>query len=206
MLYGSGIVLILAGLVCLKIDRRMAHWFYRRIGRGLDGFLHRTTHFAKAAFWLAAAIIGFCAAFAYRHYVGDAPLARDVQDVSAAFICALALGTIIAHILKLCLGRHRPRDEIEMGVYGFEPFACRLSLNSFPSGHSLTIFLVAVMATSVWPPGAPLWFLAAAWLSVTRAMITAHYLSDVCIGAGIGLICAKIVLFYGFPQLALSWF
>lgn len=184
----------------------MAHWFYRNIGRSLDRFLHKTTHFAKAAFWLAAAILGFCGAWCWQWRFGANPFAGDVQAVSGAFILALGLGTIIAHILKLVMGRHRPRDEIEMGVYGFEFFACRLSLNSFPSGHSLTIFLVAVMATALWPLGAPVWFLVAAWLSATRAMITAHYISDVCVGAGIGLISAKIVLTCVYPQLALSWF
>jgi len=47
----------------------------------------------------------------------------------------------------------------------------------------------------------PVWFAVAALLAVTRALLTAHFLSDVLIGAGIGLIAAREVLQLGFPGL-----
>ena len=69
--------------------------------------------------------------------------------------------------------------------------SCRLpsilEYNSFPSGHALTICCVAVIFTCVWPLWWPVWFAIAALLAVTRALLTAHFLSDVLIGAGIGL-------------------
>ena len=74
------------------------------------------------------------------------------------------------------------------------------------SGHALTICCVAVIFTCVWPSCAPVWFAVAASLAVTRALLTAHFLSDVLIGAGIGLIAAREVLFLGFPGYAPGWF
>jgi membrane-associated phospholipid phosphatase len=65
---------------------------------------------------------------------------------------------------------------------------------------------VAVIFTCVWPVFAPLWFAIAAGLAVTRALLTAHFLSDVMIGAGIGLIAAREVLLLGFPGFAPVWF
>jgi hypothetical protein len=41
---------------------------------------------------------------------------------------------------------------------------------------------------------------------LTRAFLTAHFLSDVLVGAGIGLIVARETLSYFFPHLAPSWF
>ena len=38
------------------------------------------------------------------------------------------------------------------------------------------------------------------------ALLTAHFLSDVLIGAGIGLIAAREVLQLGFPGFAPTWF
>jgi membrane-associated phospholipid phosphatase len=65
---------------------------------------------------------------------------------------------------------------------------------------------VAVIFTCVWPSLWPIWFAAAAILAVTRALLTAHFLSDVLIGAGIGLIAAREVLVLGFPGYAPGWF
>jgi membrane-associated phospholipid phosphatase len=70
----------------------------------------------------------------------------------------------------------------------------------------LTICCVAVIFTCVWPMWWPVWFGVAALLAVTRALLTAHFLSDVLIGAGIGLIAAREVLQLGFPGFAPTWF
>ena len=43
-------------------------------------------------------------------------------------------------------------------------------------------------------------------LGVTRALLTAHFLSDVLIGGGIGLIAAREVLLLGFPGYSPVWF
>jgi membrane-associated phospholipid phosphatase len=65
---------------------------------------------------------------------------------------------------------------------------------------------VAVVFTCVWPAWWPAWFAIAALLAVTRALLTAHFLSDVLIGAGIGLIAAREVLQLGFPGFSPTWF
>jgi membrane-associated phospholipid phosphatase len=93
-----------------------------------------------------------------------------------------------------------------MGLYGFRPLAFNPDYNSFPSGHALTICCVAVIFTCVWPSWWPVWFAVAALLAVTRALLTAHFLSDVLIGAGIGLIAAREVLQLGFPGFSPGWF
>jgi membrane-associated phospholipid phosphatase len=95
---------------------------------------------------------------------------------------------------------------MEMGLYGFVPLAFNTNFNSFPSGHALTIFCVAVIFTCVWPMLWPLWFAIAAFLAGVRALLTAHFLSDVLIGGGIGLITAREVLLLGFPGFAPGWF
>ena len=125
---------------------------------------------------------------------------------SLAFIASLVVGSAVLHVIKLVLGRRRPRDDMEMGLYGFVPLAFTPAYNSFPSGHALTICCVAVIFTCVWPMWWPLWFGIAAFLAVTRALLTAHFLSDVMIGAGIGLIAAREVLLLGFPSFSPNWF
>ncbi|GAA0530988.1 hypothetical protein FHS83_002624 [Rhizomicrobium palustre] len=206
LLFWAGLFFILIGLAAIAIDRRAVHVFYDHVSLSFHTFLNKTTHLAKAAHWLALSVVVAAVTGVMLHGGNTSPLIHTAFEASVAFILALGLGTIIIHTCKFFLGRRRPRDELEMGLYGFIPFGFKLKHNSFPSGHALTIFCVAVVATALFPQGAVVWFALAFWLAITRALLTAHFLSDVFVGAGIGLLCARTVLIYGFPNLALSWF
>jgi membrane-associated phospholipid phosphatase len=206
MLLWAGFLSILIGIAALAIDRRAAHFIYDHVSGNAHRRLDAITHYAKAGHWLAAAILALIVAATLRHF--DV-LAREVSllvNYSLAFIASLTLGSAILHVIKLVLGRRRPRDDMEMGLYGFMPLAFNSDYNSFPSGHALTICCVAVIFTCVWPMWWPAWFAIAAILAVTRALLTAHFVSDVLIGAGIGLIAAREVLLLGFPGFSPGWF
>jgi membrane-associated phospholipid phosphatase len=206
MLFWAGFILIASGLGALLIDRALAHFIYDHVNARAHKFLDSITHYAKAGHWLAAAIIALVGAAIARHFGArgkDLPL---LINYSIAFIAMLTLGSAVLHMIKLVLGRRRPRDDMEMGLYGFQPFAFNLEFNSFPSGHALTICCVAVIFTCVWPAWWPLFFAVAFVLAVTRTLLTAHFLSDVLIGAGIGLIAGREVLMLGFPGYAPGWF
>jgi membrane-associated phospholipid phosphatase len=206
MLLWAGVLLILIGVACLPIDRRAAHLIYDHESAAFERFLQRTTHFAKAAHWLVAAIVAYAIAQVVLTFREGNSIARLVSDLALAFIVCLAVGSIILHGMKLIIGRRRPRDDMEMGLYGFVWFKFRLDYNSFPSGHALTIMSVAVIASCVWPHLAILWFAVALWLGLTRAFLTAHFLSDVFVGAGIGLLASRETLLYLFPHLPPPWF
>lgn len=194
----------------MAIDRRAVHFFYDHVSLRFHRFLNSTTHLAKAAHWLTVAVIAAAASWLWlrsSEHGGQHHAAVTLAFHSAlAFILALGLGTIVIHSAKLLLGRRRPRDELELNRYGFIPWGFDLKHNSFPSGHALTIFCVAVIATTLLPQASLLWFAIALWLALTRALLTAHFLSDVFVGAGIGLLCAREVLVHWFPALALPWF
>ena len=206
MLLWAGFVSILVGLLALIIDRPLAHFIYDHVSGGVHKALDSITHYAKAGHWLAAAIIALIVAAGLRHFSVYPEQVAQLINYSLAFIASLTLGSAILHVIKLVIGRRRPRDDMEMGLYGFMPLAFNSDYNSFPSGHALTICCVAVIFTCVWPLWWPLWFGIAAILAVTRALLTAHFLSDVLIGAGIGLIAAREVLLLGFPGFAPAWF
>jgi membrane-associated phospholipid phosphatase len=206
MLLWAGFVFILIGLAALAIDRPLAHFIYDHVSARAHKALDSITHYAKAGHWLAAAILALIAAAVMRRFGMLAEEATQLINYSLAFIASLTMGSAILHVIKLVLGRRRPRDDMEMGLYGFTPLAFNLDYNSFPSGHALTICCVAVIFTCVWPMWWPVWFAVAALLAVTRALLTAHFLSDVLIGAGIGLIAAREVLLLGFPGYSPGWF
>ena len=206
MLLWAGLLFILTGLLALAIDRRLAHFIYDHVSARAHKALDGVTHYAKAGHWLAAAVLALIVAAGLRHFHVFPEEVAQLINYSLAFIASLTLGSAILHVIKLVIGRRRPRDDMEMGLYGFMPLAFNSDYNSFPSGHALTICCVAVIFTCVWPHWWPVWFAVAALLAVTRALLTAHFLSDVLIGAGIGLIAAREVLQLGFPGFSPAWF
>jgi len=197
MLLWLGIVLIVAGVAAIATDRWSSHAIYEHVGARFWRFLDRTTHLAKASHWLIAAALAYLIAW----LIG----AETARRYALTFVASIAIGSTILHASKLLLGRRRPRDDMEMGLYGFEFLSFNLDRNSFPSGHALTITCVAVIASVIWPAMWPLWFAIAAWLALTRALLTAHYLSDVLVGAGIGMICAREAALYLLPHTP-GWF
>src|SRR3954467_7899371 len=184
MLLWTGWILIALGIAALPLDRRIAHFLYDHVSDKAHKRLDGITHAAKAGHWLGGAILALVVAALARNFGIDRPEVAMLVNYSLAFIASLTVGSAVLHMIKLVLGRRRPRDDMEMGLYGFVPFAFSTNFNSFPSGHALTIFCVAVIFTCVWPMFWPLWFAIAAFLAGVRALLTAHFLSDVLIGGG----------------------
>ena len=206
MLFWAGLLLIALGIFALAIDRALAHFIYDHVNARTHKFLDSITHYAKAGHWLGAAILALAGAAIARHFGAHGAEIPRLINYPLAFIAMLTLGSAVLHVIKLALGRRRPRDDMEMGLYGFQPFAFNLEYNSFPSGHSLTISCVAVIFTCVWPGWWPLFLAIAFVLASTRALLTAHFLSDILIGAGIGILAGREVLLLGFPGYAPHWF
>ncbi|HUO99725.1 MAG TPA: phosphatase PAP2 family protein [Rhizomicrobium sp.] len=206
MLLWVGLLFVASGIGCVAIDRRATHFIYDHVDTRLHGFLNATTHLAKAAHWLIAAVAAYAVCWCWLSFGQFNAAVKLALNCALAFIIGLGAGSALLHATKLVLGRRRPRDELEMKLYGFVLFGFDLSMNSFPSGHALTIACVAVVATALWPHLALLWFAIALWLALTRALLSAHFLSDVLVGFGAGLISAREVLVNLFPALAPSWF
>jgi membrane-associated phospholipid phosphatase len=206
MLLWAGVALLLAGMAAFAIDRRAAHYFHAKVDWRLERILHRTTDWAKGALWLMIASLAFIASRVMARCWGPSSATDLLNAMSLAFLASLAAASVVLHAIKILLGRRRPRDELELNLYGFRLFTFDLASDSFPSGHALTIFCVAVVLSAAAPRLTPLWFIAATLLALTRALLNSHYVSDVLVGAAIGLITTREVLLNFFPALAHNWF
>ena len=107
------------------------------------------------------------------------------QAVSAAALAA-AMGIVIFLNLKKTIGRRRPS--------AFEPHCWATLLPpdqfSFPSGHTITAFAVA-LSLSQWNPELAVGLLfCAVSIAASRILLGMHFLSDVLAGAAIGAILA----------------
>jgi len=206
MLLWFGLFLLVLGVACFAADRRAAHFFHDRIHIRIHRRLWRTTDWAKGARWLIASTLVYAFTELAVLIFGPRPTLLYTANLALAFLVSLAVGSAILHTAKTLLGRRRPRDELELKLYGFEPFSFKFQYDSFPSGHALTIFCVAVIACSVFPQLALLWFAIALYLALTRAFLNAHFLSDVFVGSAVGILSTRETVIYLFPSLFQSWF
>ena len=198
--------LFILGAFALRIDRETASYLRARLETPPLQFAWKITNFAKGLPWIIAALLFYVSVQGLMAANGETPFLREVSSFSLALLASFVAGSVVLHTIKIFLGRRRPRDDYEHGLYGFRFFTWEMQFDSFPSGHAMTILCVAVVLSAVVPWLAPLWLLLAAGLAATRALMTAHFVSDVLIGAAIGILAARETLLLGFPQLAPAWF
>lgn len=123
----------------------------------------------------------------------EAAIARWRQHARSWVFMLLSMlsAGVILHLIKLTVGRPRPKHLIEDGTYfGFEPFS---GFNSFPSGHSQAIFS-ALLALAFMVPRYTKWLMAlAALVALSRVGVSAHYLSDVVMGSYLAILVAVLL-------------
>lgn len=206
MLAWLALLFAVAGSLTLIADVRLAEYFRAHVKGKPRRHLRLVTDVAKGAHWLGLAFAIYGLVQLYIAMEGETPWARHASDVTLALLMSMVVASAILHTIKLLLGRRRPRDYFEHGLSGVRALALDSQYDSFPSGHAVTIFCVATIASAVAPQFAIVWFAIAAFLALTRALLTSHYLSDVFFGAALGLIVARETITLCFPQLAPGWF
>mgnify|MGYP001188950807 CR=1 FL=1 len=149
--------------------------------RNLAAFL---AHSGDSWFWGAALIIlWFMSSSAWKEWA------------VVEFVCISGL-VVLVMAIKFIVRRKRPEGEWG-GIYrNTDP-------HSFPSGHAARAFLIAVIA-SVFVPA---WLVILLWVwaplvSLARVAMGVHYISDILVGAIVGLVVALIGLQIHQPLLA----
>jgi membrane-associated phospholipid phosphatase len=122
---------------------------------------------------------------------------NKLQSMRSIFVlCSLCLCGIVLHLIKWIAGRHRPIDLFNHGYFGFNYFGIGYELTSFPSGHAQTAFTLATALTIIFPRWGIPAFLVAGAVGLSRIILTAHYLSDVIAGAGVGILFTLAVKYF----------
>jgi undecaprenyl-diphosphatase len=146
--------------------------------------LQWTTELGEGVWWLAPSAVLFAvAAIQKRH---------NLARWAFAMIAAVGGSGILVNLLKMAIGKSRPRLLFEEGRLDFTPFSYGHAVNSLPSGHATTSAAAAVVLALALPRWRWLVLPAGFLLALTRVAIQAHYLSDVCAGFALGTACAIV--------------
>lgn len=110
------------------------------------------------------------------------------------FLVSLITSGIAVHALKFLVGRQRPHKSIEHTPFVFEPFNWHWHWQSFPSGHSQVMMVVAFWLSLLLPKFRKLIFALALLVCFSRVGTGDHFLSDTIMGGVIGLLISRWIL------------
>jgi membrane-associated phospholipid phosphatase len=119
------------------------------------------------------------------------PIAAWRAQVLAISVTAAGL---LCEVCKMLLRRDRPNAHD--GAYVFRAFTDRPFNTSgigSPSSHAFLAFAAATALARLYPRTAVIWYILAIGCAITRVLARAHFLSDVALGAVLGVLVASFV-------------
>jgi lipid A 4'-phosphatase len=194
ILWVEGLVLFEAASM-IWFDRTVADFFHKD-GGGLQPVFDAVQQFGLGWPWLVLSGLAFASlrwGGEWRRLRPYAATMRANAFVPGFIFVAVGAAGLVADLLKITLGRTRPKLMFADGTYDFTWFGLRADHWSFPSGHAATAAALMTALWCLWPR--PLWFYVAgaALIAVSRVVTSQHYLSDVVAGAAIGVIVTRLV-------------
>lgn len=114
---------------------------------------------------------------------------RRLAWAAAFVLAAIVLAGLTTDLIKVLVGRARPRMLVQIGFYGFAPINFRSDYQSFPSGHTTTAFAMSAAVGYLLPRLRWPLMVVAVLVAASRVIINAHYLSDVVGGMTVALFC-----------------
>jgi membrane-associated phospholipid phosphatase len=107
------------------------------------------------------------------------------------YICVSgSIAIIIGEGMKYLLGRYRPIMLVQDNLYGLHFFSSKWALNSTPSGHTIRAFSLLTALSLLYRRLTVVFISIAGLIGASRVAVTAHYPSDVLLGAFIGIFTA----------------
>ena len=151
----------------------------------VDDFFRVITQFGLSEVWLIPSLLLFLFFTFVKKY------SRLAHKMLFLFSSIVVSG-LINLFFKILLGRNRPAMYEWKLEYGFDFFQFGSYHLSFPSGHTNTVFAVAMVFYFWFPKYRIVIFSIATLVGLSRVVIAKHYLSDVIAGAFVAIVIAFV--------------
>lgn len=175
-------------------DKPIAYYFAEFSNTPLFTVGQFITEFGRSNYYIAA----FLFVFLFYRFIVERPL---FSNRALFLLASVIISGLACLFLKVILSRARPSELFSDHLFGFFFFKTNASFWSFPSGHTITISAVMLSLCLLFPYR---WVIfpaitALIAVSLSRLVVTAHYLSDVL--AGIYLAGMIVVWLYHYFEI-----
>jgi len=113
---------------------------------------------------------------------------------SLFFFVAMLITGVLTQIIKHVVGRPRPNHSIIENNFNFSFFSLDSSFHSFPSGHTSTIFVIALCFSLLLPKIKYFFIFFSSIIAFSRVVVGAHFLTDIIGGAVVAYIGFKLTI------------
>jgi len=186
------------------VDRPVADFFHAD-GGALQPFFETVQRFGLGYPYLVLSAL----AFVVLRWGGElerlrprAAAMRALAYIPGFIFVAVAVSGLLADVLKVVVGRARPKLLFAAGTYDFTWFGFHADHWSFPSGHATTAAALMTALWCLWPRPLWLYVAAAALVAASRVITGQHFLSDVIAGAAIGVVATRVLAAWMLQQRA----
>jgi len=177
-------VLIAAAVSFVFLDLPLAVWLQTNRSDLVKTIFETITFFGRSELYLIPAAV---------YFILFRKIRRESVQKSLFIFSTVAVSGILVDIIKVIAGRFRPVMYFNRGLFGFDFFHIDSDYLSFPSGHSATAMSIMVALGKLYPEFRFLFYVTGIIIASSRAVITAHYLSDVITGALIGVLTSVLL-------------
>lgn len=189
-------VTIVSGAFILFWDIPLAWYFETELDPSIHRLMGTVTEAANGAFWYGLAALGLAASLAVAHQAKDEEHVTKFRNQARAWVFMLVsmlTAAALINFLKIAVGRYRPRYLFNDDLSGFEPFGVALKMASLPSGHAQSIWSAMIALAFLTPRFAPVYFLVAFMVSISRFVTAVHFVSDVIVGSFLSIAIAVLM-------------
>lgn len=185
----AGVFLLALTVIGMPFDKPIFHWAMQFDTGETDWHrMFRILGYAPTWLFVAAAMLMIDSIRAKKVGWGKA------SSRAGLLITSLVGGALVAEGLKPLIRRMRPNSTD--GEYIFRAFSDG-PLDStglgMPSGHTGTAFAALGMMCYLYPRAWPIWITLAIGCGATRFLNHSHFVSDVTLAAGLGLLVSRAV-------------
>lgn len=161
--------------------------FFQQFNAGLWQSVWKTITKAGQSEWYLVGGLLLFAVFRKRN--------RRLSAGGLLLFSTVAASGLAADLIKVTLGRARPKLFLQQGIYGFDLFHWHVehAWTSFPSGHSATALSAALSLSLLYPRFRAAFIVAAMVIAASRVALCQHYLSDVVAGSALGALTVALL-------------
>jgi membrane-associated phospholipid phosphatase len=188
-----GFILLWLGAMLVSyiwLDKPLTAFFQQQAGSLTNQIASAVTLLGSSKIYFLLLIL----AWLFTRFIKPMPLWRDR---SLFLLLCLIIPGLVTLALKMSLGRARPIEWFNHDLFGFYFLKTQASFLSMPSGHTVTITSLMFGLCYLFPRYWAGFIGLALMVSVSRIIVTAHYLSDI-MG---GMLLAALTVSWLYTQL-----
>ena len=160
-------------------------------GQYLKNFFVQITILGDSIWFFVFSVLLFISSYLLKNKFSEH---RKIKLFSLFLFLGLFITGAITQLIKHLVGRPRPNHAWEHNLFDFSFFNLDSSFHSFPSGHTSTIFFIAILLSLLSPKLKYFYFVFASIIAFSRIVVGAHFLLDVLGGIVIAFIGFKLTI------------